>query len=190
MRTATLEAFLRSRGRRWVAVGETRITDNIAAAALYIVGLALDAYPAKPQGLTVPQHQVLARITCAVSHGLASLIEESGSWRVAALVSAARLLAPYTGLNGAAQIAASARRDYSAELRSFSPDIGLLQIRHEAVRAVAGIGEAHTARVAQLIAQRLATLATYPVVEKSHVALCYDLGGATFKSPAGATPAL
>ena len=134
LRQAPLEAFLRSRGQPFATSGETRVTDNIASAAVYFFELArcsrLDGASA-----------VVGPLVCAVSDGLAALVREPNAWRVAALIATARLLAPAIGLGAAADLSASAVRDYSMSLGGVPLELALPQIRAAVAAAVQGNDE-------------------------------------------------
>ena len=121
LRQAPLENFLRSRGLKWALSGESRLTDNLACGTMFLLDGALNAFMLDCRGtLSAAQHPAVGQITCAVSHGLSTLIEESHSWRIAALVATVRCLAPYSGLDAAARVAAAAAREYSATLNAGS----------------------------------------------------------------------
>jgi hypothetical protein len=66
-------------------------------------------------GLTVPQQAVVGHMACVVSRALTELISQPGAWRIAALVSTARLLTPWIGLNAAALASASSARRFQQE---------------------------------------------------------------------------
>jgi hypothetical protein len=125
LRHAPLEAFLRSRGRKWVAAGEARISDNIASATIFLVESALALRQEAPEKA---HHRVVARLGCAVSMGLCSQIREPTAWRIGALIAAARLLAPHVGLDAAAQLAAAAARDFNKRLSAGSQDAEMLHL--------------------------------------------------------------
>ena len=137
LRQAPLENFLRSRGQKWVLTGDSRVTDNLACGGIYLVDGALNAFMLESRGtLTISQHPAVGQIACAVSHGLATLIQEPNAWRIAALVSTARVLSPYSGLDAAAHIAAAAARDYCAALNAGTQSAEVAHIGNAASFAV------------------------------------------------------
>jgi hypothetical protein len=159
LRQAPLEAFLRAHGQRWAVSGETRVTDNLACATIYLVNSALahgGELPAAP--LTLAQHSSVGQIACAVSSGLALLIQEPAQWRTAALVGTARILERHVGLSAAARAAAAAAREYHSAVSNGLQETGVLDIGHAARVAVEGNDEGALAGAVQLIRQRLATL--------------------------------
>jgi hypothetical protein len=61
-------------------------------------------------------------VACLVSCALAELIAQPDAWRIVALVSTARLLTPWIGLNAAAIASASAAREFQKEvMKGISP---------------------------------------------------------------------
>jgi hypothetical protein len=157
LRHAVLEAFLRSRGQRWAVAGP-RVTDNLACAALYFLTEALADCAVENDGsLDGLQRAAVAEITCAISHGLAALIEEPGSWRLAALIGTARLLAPHIGIDAAAHLGAAAARRYHKG-RSTLPDSGLSQVSALVADAVRGNDQALVEQAIQAIAERVAAV--------------------------------
>jgi hypothetical protein len=129
LRHAPLEIFLRSRGQPCALSGETRVTDNIAAATVYFIQRARQD---RLEGAIA----VVGPLVCAVSDGLAALVREPNAWRIAALISTARVLAPGIGLSAAADLSASAVRDYSMRLGGVPLDPALPQIRIAVAGAV------------------------------------------------------
>jgi hypothetical protein len=183
LRQAPLEIFLRSRGQKWVLSGDTRITDNLACGTLYLLDGALNAFMVDCGGtLSNSQHTVVGQIVCAVSHGLSTLIRESNSWRIAALVATTRVLAPYSGLDTAAHIAAAAARDYSATLNAGSQTTDVVQIGSAAAVAVQSNDNERALRVVQLIVRRLSTPPVAGISAAGVRALSYDLGIAVVKT--------
>lgn len=128
MRQAPLEAFLLSRGQPCALSGETRITDNLAAATVYLLQRAIDT--------RLERAAAVGPLVCAVSDGLAALIREPSAWRIAALVATARVLAPAIGLGAAADLSAAAVREYSMSLGGRPINPALPEIRAAAARAV------------------------------------------------------
>jgi hypothetical protein len=160
LRQAPLEAFLRSRGQPCALSGETRITDNIAAATMYFVQRA--------RGTRTDGAAGVGPLVCAVCDGLAALVREPNAWRVAALISTARALAPAMGLGPAADISASAVRDYSMSLGGEPIDPRLPHIR----AAVAGAVQGNDERLVTLALRPMTELLfAAPLAEAAHVAV-------------------
>jgi len=178
-----LENFLRSRGQKWVLAGDARVTDNIACGCIYLVDGALNAFMLESRGtLTISQHPLLGQIACAVSHGLATLIREPNAWRIAALVSTARVLSPYSGLDAAAHIAAAAARDYSAALNAGTRSGEVVQIGDAASFAVESNDEERALHVMKLILRRLSSAGAGTLADSRPPSLTYDLSAATINS--------
>jgi hypothetical protein len=183
LRQAPLENFLRSRGQKWVLTGDARITDNLACGSIYLVDGALNAYMLESRGtLTISQHPLVGQIACAVSHGLATLIQEPNTWRIAALVSTARVLSPYSGLDAAAHVAAAAARDYSATLNAGAQPAEVVHIGNAASAAVESNDEERALHVMKLILRRLSGAGTGRQADSRPASLTYDLGPATLHS--------
>ena len=172
LRQAPLEAYLRSRGQKWVLSGETRLTDNLACATIYMVNAALNECIEEHRGpLTAAQHPAVGQVACAVSASLALLIQEPTQWR------------KHIGLSAAAHAAAAAAREYGAGVNSGAHDVEVLRIGHAARSAVEANEVPDTAKAVRLIVQRLASMSTHaPVSASDAAAPAYDLGGATFRS--------
>ncbi|MDB6082886.1 MAG: hypothetical protein JWN43_767 [Gammaproteobacteria bacterium] len=140
----------------------------MASATIYFGENAITAYTAKSGGtLGASQHPAVGQIACAVSFGVATLIAEPTSWRIAALVGTARLLAPYAGIDAGAHLAAAAARNFSRSLTSYSHDLELLRISHAAAGAVDG-DDGSLSDVASLMAQRLSALPAPASAEKTY----------------------
>jgi hypothetical protein len=155
LRHAPLESFLRARGRKWVLSGEARVSDNLACATLYFVEQALIACTPDGNGLLdATHHAAVGQAACAVSHGLALLIQEANSWRIAALIGTARILAPHIGPDAAAHLSATSAREYAKGLKA-GLESGLLQISTVVAGAVESNNTALTGKAVQLIAQRI-----------------------------------
>ena len=185
LRQAPLERFMRSRGQKWVSAGDSRITDNLACATIYFVGEALDAYArTHPEPLAGPQFLVVGHIACAVCDGLSTLVKETASWRIAALVATARLLAPYMSLDEAAHLAGSAARAYGASLDTTFRSIEGRQIGTCVAYAVTSNEDDHATNAVTLILLRLSAPPSAGMAPARRLpsALAYDLGGATLKS--------
>lgn len=185
LRHSPLERFLRSHGQKWVLSGESRITDNLACATIYFVGEALNAYTrTHPAPFAGSQHPTVGLIACAACDGLASLIQERASWRIAALVATARLLAPFISLDEAAHLAGSAARAYRANVDTNFLSSEGRQISTSVAYAVTSNEDAHLTNAVTLILLRLAAPPSAGMAPATNrpPALAYDLGGATFKS--------
>ena len=183
LRLAPLENFLRSRGQKWVLTGDARVTDNLACGGIYLVDGALNAFMLESRGtLTISQHPSVGQIACAVSYGLATLIQEPNAWRIAALVSTARVLSPYSGLDAAAHIAAAAARDYSAALNGGTQSAELAHLSNAASFAVESNDEERALHVMKLILRRLSSAGAGTQADSRPPSLTYDLGAATINS--------
>jgi hypothetical protein len=159
LRHSPLEAFMRLRGLRWVVSGDTRITDNLAGATIYVLNRALDSAPGgRAATLSATRHPGVGQIACTVSANLALLIQEPTYWRTAALVATARLLEKSVGLSAAAHIAAAAAREYSVVIGSSEPEAGLLKIGHAVREAVERNDLADETAMLQMIGERLASI--------------------------------
>jgi hypothetical protein len=150
-----LESFLISRGRKWVLSGEARVSDNLACATIYFVDQALNECTPDGNGLLdATHHAAVGQAACAVSHGLALLIQEANSWRMAALIGTARILAPHVGPDAAAHLSATCARDYAKGLKT-GLESGLLQISTVVAGAVESNNQALAGKAVQLISQRI-----------------------------------
>jgi hypothetical protein len=166
-----------------VLTGDARVTDNLACGGIYLVDGALNAFMLESRGtLTLSQHPVVGQIACAVSHGLAALIQEPNAWRIAALVSTARVLSPYSGLAAAAHIAAAAARDYSAAVNAGTRLADVVHISNAAACAVESNDEERALNVMKLILRRLSSAGTGALADSRPPSLTYDLGPATINS--------
>jgi hypothetical protein len=155
LRHAPLELFLRSKGRKWVLSGESRVTDNLACATIYFVDQALNECTPDGNGLLdATHHAAVGQAACAVSHGLGLLIQEANSWRIAALIGTARILAPHIGPDAAAHLSATCARDYAKGLKT-GLESGLLQISTVVAGAVESNNHALAGKAVQLISQRI-----------------------------------
>ena len=158
LRFSPLERFLRSRGQKWSASGNTRITDNLACATIHLIGESLRAGDAQtPTTLCVSQYSTVGEVACAVSSSLAALILEPAYWRSAALVATARLLEKQIGLSAAAHAAAAAARAYGGDADS-SQNAAALHIGQAARSAVESNADADAEHAVWLITQRLSPL--------------------------------
>ena len=116
LRRSPLERFLRSRSLPFTARGPGQVTDNVITATVAIVSGGQQCYSVSSQqdALVESQLQEMALIACAISEELAVLIDESASWRLAALVSAAQVLRPHLGLSASAHVSAATARAFEA----------------------------------------------------------------------------
>ena len=154
LRHAPLETFIRSQDQKWVLSGESRVTDNLACATLYFMQAAVNSCPAG-EGFGVASRQTeLGQLTCTVSHGLATLIQERASWRIAALVATARVLAPHIGIDAAAHAAAAAARAHT-KCFGAAVETALSQVSTLVIGAVESNHPAVFKRAVLLIAGRL-----------------------------------
>jgi hypothetical protein len=148
-----LEAFLRSRGLPFVSEGDAQVTDNVTTATMAIVAPGLQLYTAHGQRhLNRLQLEDVAQMTCAVSDGLAELIHEPHSWRIAALVSAAQLLRSHIGLTPAAHLSAAIARSFSSK---FGQDPTLSELRRSSAWAVEKNGDEPLRAASTVVARRL-----------------------------------
>jgi hypothetical protein len=158
LRQSPLEAYLRSRGLKWVLSSETRLTDNLACAIIYIVNAALDRCVEDRRPLNASQHPAVGQIACAVGSNLALLVQEPTQWRTAALVATARLLEKHIGLSSAAYAAAAAAREYSTGVGSGTQYADVIRIGHAARVAVETNVEDDTVLTVRAIADLLESM--------------------------------
>jgi hypothetical protein len=123
-----LEAFLRFHAEPCALCGDTRVTDNLTTATVYLLQRAIDS--------RLDRAVTVGPVACAVSDGLAALIREPSAWRVAALIATARVLSPAVGSGAAADLSAAAVREYSMSLGGLPTNPILPMIRGAAARAV------------------------------------------------------
>jgi hypothetical protein len=123
LRRAPLERFLSDRGIVPSPRGISQDSDDLVRATVLIVEAALALYFVDHKdGLAFGQRAVVGHVACLVSRALAEQIEQPDAWRIAALVSTARLLSPWIGLNAAATASASAVRQFQKEVtKGISP---------------------------------------------------------------------
>ncbi len=117
LRRAPLEEFLRSRSLKVAPRGPARDSDNISRATLFMLASAVGWRAAEMQGLSPTQCAFVGQATCCVCDGLAALIGEARSWRVAALVSVTQLMPPSLRLFAAASVGAVAAREFASRSR-------------------------------------------------------------------------
>ncbi len=117
LRRAPLEKFLRARGIVPAPRGVSQDNDDLARATVLIVETGVALYVAdREESLAFRQRAVVGHVACLVSCALAEQIAEPDAWRIVALVSTARLLTPWIGLNAAAIASASAAREFQKEV--------------------------------------------------------------------------
>jgi hypothetical protein len=159
LRRAPLEQFLEKRGIIPSPPGASQDSDNIARASVSLVETGLKLYfEDRADALAMDQEGIVGRLACRVSHALAELICQPEAWRIAALVSATRLLTPWIGLNAAACASASAARGFQRGWRAAASarDACISQL------ASASVLEGSTAALAELSAA-IAALLDLPV---------------------------
>jgi hypothetical protein len=123
LRRAPVERFLRARGLVLAPRGVSQDSDDLVRVTVLIVETALSLYFAdRGEGLAFRQRSVVGHVACLVSRALAEQIAQPDRWRIVALVSTARLLSPWIGLNAAAKASASAARQFQKEvMKGISP---------------------------------------------------------------------
>jgi len=187
LKSAPLEAFLRSHGQKWVASGETRMTDNLACATIYLVGGGIGARgEGAPQTLSEAEHPAVGQLSCAVAADLALMIQEPTYWRTAALVATARILEKYIGLSAAAHVAAAAARDYSTDVNAGTLNAEIATIARAVRGAVEDNADEQAAQVVHMIAEHLTSVSarflSLSLSLSPPVALAYDPGTAAVSS--------
>ena len=111
LRQAPLEAFLTARQLPLAQAGTSQVADNLSCATVHLVEAAIGG----ASDLFVfnrLREAVAGPLACAVSQGVADAIDESASWRIAAMVSTTELLAPRIGFAFASQRAVAAAYAY------------------------------------------------------------------------------
>jgi hypothetical protein len=132
LRRAPLERFLESHALSCAAPGAAQDSDNIARAAIHVVTTYFDA--CTHLGLfSSSQRWAIAVATCALCETIASGIGDDSRWRIAALVSIARLLAPRGDLTESACFAATVVRAYERRNSTMMP-VGEIESLKMAVR--------------------------------------------------------
>ncbi|MEO9054601.1 MAG: hypothetical protein ABI356_06745 [Steroidobacteraceae bacterium] len=98
-------------------------SDDLVRATVLIVETGIALYFAdRDEALAFHQRAVVGDVACLVSRALAEQIAQPDAWRIVALVSTARLLSPWIGLNAAAMASASAARQFQKEvMKGISP---------------------------------------------------------------------
>ena len=179
LRREPLDLFLRFQGLPVNPSGPACITDNLARGAMFFVDCGLRAGPKLPalENLEVFR-ATLGRTVCAVSDGLATLIDEGGSWRSAAMVATAQLLTRFVGARAAAQAATAAAHEYDASFKDLAPDVALQDISHQVACAVRGNDSVEFNLAVRLISQHLQPQRRVAPRSLSYCALLVDLVGA------------
>lgn len=132
LRRAPLERFLASHGLSSAAPGAAQNSDNVARAAIQVVTTYLDASK-QMRVFSSSQRWGIGTATCALCETIASGIGEDSHWRIAALVSIARLLAPQGDLTESASFAATVVRAYERRNLTIMP-VGEIERLKIAVR--------------------------------------------------------
>jgi hypothetical protein len=112
LRRAPLEAFLRFRALKVASRGPARDTDNICRATIFILHSPLATFAEPPDAA---QRAIVGQLACSICDTLARLIEEPGASRVAALVSAAKLMPRAQGLVASGSRAATAAPGHGSQ---------------------------------------------------------------------------
>ncbi len=128
LKSAPLEQFLFSHGLPLAPLGAARETDNIARAAIYLVERTLEAYQ-QSRELSASQQWGVARSLCVLCEALATLVQREARWRIAALVSIARLLSWRSDLVTSATFAATVVRDYESPHSATGFDVGVNHLK-------------------------------------------------------------
>jgi hypothetical protein len=155
LRRAPLEAFLRERSLGPAPAGRSQDTDNLARASVAIVAAGLDLYfHQREDRLAYNQRRVVAHVACLVSLTLAQLISEPELWRNPALVSSAKVLSPWIGLNAAAVVSTTVAREFQKEVATGMSPLDW-RISKSACEAVSSNKSTSMSRAAWNIAARL-----------------------------------
>jgi hypothetical protein len=154
LRRAPLERFLAARGITAASRGVAKDSDDLVRATVLIVEAGLALHIADGEGLAFKQRPVLAHVACLVSLALAQQLSEPDRWRTVALVSTAKLLSPWMGLNAAAVASGCAARQFQKDvMKGISPlDWRIMQ---SAADAVSGNGPDAFLKASANIAARL-----------------------------------
>jgi hypothetical protein len=116
LRRRPLEKFLRTRGLAPTAPpASAQDDDSLALATVFMIQQGLDQYLATEE-LAESHYAIVGRFACVISRSLAARIGEQSSWRIMALVSAARLLNPWIGLTEAALASTASIRHFQQQL--------------------------------------------------------------------------
>jgi hypothetical protein len=155
LRRAPLEKFLRARAIVPAATGVAQDSDNLVRATVLIVEEGLSLYlNDHAEGLAAPQRGIVGHVACLVSRALAELISEPTAWRIVALVSTARLLSPWIGLNAAAMASASSARLFEKHIMMAGTSLDR-RVSQSACAAVNRDSVEAMAEVSAIIALRL-----------------------------------
>ena len=155
LRRAPLERFLKGQGIVPAPRGISQDSDDLVRATVLIVEAALALHVVDHEKrLVFGQRAVVGHAACLVSRALAEQIAQPGAWRIVALVSTARLLSPWIGLNAAAIAAASSTRQFQKEVTKGISPLDW-RIMKSAGDAVSGNGLDAIANVAANIAALL-----------------------------------
>jgi hypothetical protein len=154
LRRAPLERFLAARGITAASRGLSQDSDDLVRATVLIVEAGLALYFADEEGLAFQQRPVLAHVACLISLALAQQISQPDRWRTVALVSTAKLLSPWMGLNAAAVASACAARQFHQEIAKGISPLDW-RIMRSASDAVSGNGCSALAKASANIAARL-----------------------------------
>jgi hypothetical protein len=129
----------------------------LVRATVLIVEAGLSLYfTDRVEGLAFSQRAVVGHVVCLVSRALAEQISHPGAWRVVALVSTARVLSPWIGLNAAATTSAFATRQFQKEVTWAASSVDK-RIGESACAAVTQDGVEAVAEVSARIAERLSS---------------------------------
>jgi hypothetical protein len=155
LRRAPLEKFLRARGIVLAPAGVAQDSDNLARATVLIVETGLTLYfEDRAEGLAIPQRAIVGHVACSINRALSALISQPEAWRIAALLSTARLLSPWIGLNAAALASACSARRFQQEWLKTASSIDT-RVSDCALAAVTEDSPAAMAEVSASIAMRL-----------------------------------
>jgi hypothetical protein len=155
LRRAPLEAFLRGRSLVPAPAGVSQDSDNLVRATVLIVEAGLSVYfTDRVEGLAFHQRAVVGHVACLVSRALADQISQPDAWRIVALVSTARLLSPWIGLNAAAMASAGCARQFQEEFVQAASPLDR-RISESACAAINRAGPETLAEVSASIAMRL-----------------------------------
>jgi hypothetical protein len=155
LRRAPLEKFLRDREIAPAPPGIAQASDNIARATMLIIDTALALHFRDcSEQLSESQRSIIGHVSCVASRALSESISEPDAWRIAALVSTARLLSPWIGLTSAALASASTMRGYRHGLSNPTSAIDV-QTGQGAAAAMTANSAAAMATIAACIVARL-----------------------------------
>jgi hypothetical protein len=155
LRRAPLERFLIAREIAPAPAGIAQASDDIARATVLILDAALVLhFKDCKEKLSSSQRSIVGHVSCVASRALSESISEPDAWRIAALVSTARLLSPWIGLTSAALESASTMRAYRNGLSKPASAIDV-QIGQGAATAMTANSEAAMADISARISARL-----------------------------------